>query len=51
MVLYVLSRVSGVSFERCTQATLPFLIPLVAVLGLITFIPGFSLWLPSLIYR
>ncbi|WP_316978850.1 TRAP transporter large permease [Shumkonia mesophila] len=51
MVLYVLSRVSGVSFERCTQATLPFLIPLVAVLGLITFIPGFSLWLPTLIYR
>ncbi|MBE0531122.1 MAG: TRAP transporter large permease [Rhodospirillales bacterium] len=51
MVLYVLSRVSGVSFERCTQATLPFLIPLVGVLLLITFIPGFSLWLPNLIYR
>ena len=51
MVLYVLSRVSGVSFERCTQATLPFLIPLVAVLLLVTFVPGFSLWLPGLIYR
>jgi len=51
MVLYVLSRVSGVSFERCTQATLPFLFPLVAVLLLITFVPGFSLWLPTLIYR
>ncbi len=51
MVLYVLSRVSGVSFERCTQATLPFLIPLVAVLMLITFVPEFSMWLPTLIYR
>jgi tripartite ATP-independent transporter DctM subunit len=51
MVLYVLSRVSGVSFERCTRATLPFLIPLVGVLLLITFIPQFSMWLPTLIYR
>jgi tripartite ATP-independent transporter DctM subunit len=51
MVLYVLSRVSGESFERCTKATLPFIVPLVVVLLLITFIPGFSLWLPTLIYR
>ena len=51
MVLYVLSRVSGVSFERCTKATLPFLIPLVTVLMLITFVPEFSMWLPTLIYR
>lgn len=51
MVLYVLTRVSGESFERCTKATLPFLVPLVAVLMLITFFPGFSLWLPTLIYR
>ena len=51
MVLYVLSRVSGVPFERCTKATLPFLIPLVLVLLLITFIPQFSMWLPNLIYR
>ncbi len=51
MVLYVLSRVSGVSFERCTKATLPFLVPLVLVLLLITFVPQFSMWLPNLIYR
>ncbi|RKQ68651.1 TRAP transporter large permease [Oceanibaculum indicum] len=51
MVLYVLSRVSGVSFERCVAATAPFLIPLVTVLLLITFIPQLSLWLPTLIYR
>jgi TRAP-type C4-dicarboxylate transport system permease large subunit len=51
MVLYVLARVAGISFERCTAATLPFLFPLVVVLILITFIPSFSMWLPTLIYR
>ncbi len=51
MVLYVLSRVSGVPFERCVVATAPFLVPLVAVLLLVTFWPGFVLWLPTLVYR
>ncbi|WP_022729046.1 TRAP transporter large permease [Fodinicurvata sediminis] len=51
MVLYVLSRVSGVSFERCMRGTLPFLVPLVISLLLITFIPAISMWLPSLLYR
>lgn len=51
MVLYVLSRVSGISFERCSAATMPFLFPLVVVLMLITFIPAFSMWLPTLVYR
>ena len=51
MVLYVLSRVAGISFERCSAATLPFLFPLVVVLGLVTFIPAVSMWLPILIYR
>jgi tripartite ATP-independent transporter DctM subunit len=48
MVLYVLSRVSGLPFERCVAATTPFLIPLVLVLALITFIPSLTLWLPTL---
>ncbi len=51
MVLYVLSRVAGISFERCSAATLPFLFPLLVVLALITFVPTFSMWLPTLIYR
>lgn len=51
MVLYVLSRVAGISFERCSAATIPFLIPLLVVLALITFIPALSMWLPTLIYR
>ncbi|SDK72732.1 TRAP transporter, DctM subunit [Franzmannia pantelleriensis] len=51
MVLYVLSRVSNVSFERCMRGTIPFLIPLVLCLLLVTFIPAISMWLPTLIYR
>ncbi|QNI02517.1 TRAP transporter large permease [Halomonas sp. SH5A2] len=51
MVLYVLSRVSNISFESCMRGTLPFLIPLVISLLLVTFIPAISLWLPTLVYR
>nr|WP_300311157.1 TRAP transporter large permease [Halomonas sp.] len=51
MVLYVLSRVSHISFEKCMRGTLPFLVPLVAALLLVTFVPQISLWLPTLFYR
>ncbi len=51
MVLYVLSRVSGVPFEKCMSATMPFLVPLVIVLMLVTFVPSLSMFLPTLIYR
>ena len=51
MVLYVLSRVSNISFEKCMRGTLPFLVPLVVALALVTFIPAISLWLPTLVYR
>lgn len=51
MVLYVLSRVSDVSFERCMRGTLPFLVPLIICLLLVTFIPAISMWLPTLAYR
>ena len=51
MVLYVLARVAKIPFEDCVVGTAPFLVPLVIVLGLITFIPGLTMWLPTLIYR
>ncbi|MDW5378098.1 TRAP transporter large permease [Halomonas sp. HP20-15] len=51
MVIYVLSRVSHIPFERCMRGTLPFLVPLFIALLLITFIPALSMWLPALIYR
>ena len=51
MVLYVLSKVADVPFEKCVKATAPFLIPLLAVLLLLTFVPAFSMWLPIALYR
>jgi len=51
MVLYVLAKVSDVPFERCVIATAPFLVPLVTVLLLLTFIPAITMWLPTLLYR
>ena len=50
MVLYVLSRVTQVPFETCARATFPFLVPLLFVLLLVTFIPQLTLWLPSVLY-
>ncbi|MGR3320336.1 MAG: TRAP transporter large permease [Pseudooceanicola sp.] len=51
LVLYVLSKVADVPFERCVIATAPFLVPLLAVLLLLTFVPALSMWLPTVIYR
>jgi tripartite ATP-independent transporter DctM subunit len=49
VVLYVTARVAGISFERVTRATLPFLVPLLAVLAAITVWPPLTTWLPRLL--
>jgi len=51
LVLYVLSSVTGSSVQTVTRGTIPFLIPLLITLILITFIPAFSLWLPGLLAK
>jgi TRAP-type C4-dicarboxylate transport system permease large subunit len=48
LVLFVLARVSKLSFERTTIAILPWLLPLLVSLVLVTYIPAISLWLPRL---
>ncbi|MBM3598070.1 MAG: TRAP transporter large permease [Alphaproteobacteria bacterium] len=47
--LYVVSEVTRVPFEKVTIAILPMLIPLIIVLLIVTYVPGFSLWLPELV--
>jgi TRAP-type C4-dicarboxylate transport system permease large subunit len=47
MVLFVLARISRLSVERTTMAILPWLVPLVAALIAITYIPQITLWLPQ----
>ncbi|WP_119388696.1 TRAP transporter large permease [Taklimakanibacter lacteus] len=46
MVLFVLSRVAKLSVERTTMAILPWLVPLLVALLIITFVPAITLWLP-----
>jgi len=45
-VLFVLSRVAKLSFERTTMAILPWLVPLFATLILCTYVPQIVMWLP-----
>lgn len=47
VVMFVLSRISGLSIERTTMAILPWLVPLLLALLVITFVPALSLWLPT----
>jgi TRAP-type C4-dicarboxylate transport system permease large subunit len=48
LVLFVLARVSKLSIERTTMAILPWLVPLLISLALVTYVPAISLWLPRM---
>ena len=50
MVLYVLSKVSSVPFERICKATVPFIIMFYIILQFITYIPQITLALPTWMY-
>ena len=50
MVLFVLARVARLSVERTTIAILPWLIPLLGSLVIITYFPKLVLWLPKMFY-
>ncbi|HET7526768.1 MAG TPA: TRAP transporter large permease [Burkholderiaceae bacterium] len=47
MVLFVLARVAKLSVERTTVAILPWLVPLLLSLIILTYIPAVGLWLPK----
>jgi len=51
MVLFVLSKVANISFERTVSGVTPFLVPLLIVLTLISVFPWFTTALPTLWYR
>ena len=50
MVLFVLARVARLSVERTTVAILPWLVPLLASLIFITYVPKAVMWLPKMFY-
>jgi tripartite ATP-independent transporter DctM subunit len=49
VVLYVTAKVADVPFERLARAVLPYLVPLIAVLGMITVWPPLTTFLPKLL--
>ncbi len=51
LVIYTLARISNRSFEFTTAAIAPFLIPLFGALLVVTYWPGFVLYLPTVFYR
>lgn len=50
MLTYVVSTFSRVPFERVVRASLPFMIPLLTVLALVTYLPDVVLFVPRLIF-
>ena len=50
MVLFVLARVSRLSIERTTMAILPWLVPLLLSLAIITYVPATVTWLPRVLH-
>jgi len=49
LVLFVLSSVTNVPVTRVIKGVIPFFIPMLATLVIITFVPALSLWLPALL--
>jgi tripartite ATP-independent transporter DctM subunit len=49
-VLFVLHKISKVPLERIVKCMLPFLIPLLITLLLITVFPPLTTWLPSIVF-
>ena len=50
MVLYVLQKIAKLSFERTVAAVMPWFIPLIGTLLLITYVPELVMWLPEIWY-
>ena len=50
-VLFVGSAVARLPIEKVVKAMTPFFIALLVVLGLVTYIPAISLWLPNLLLK
>lgn len=49
-LLFIESKLSGVSFERITKASLPFIVALLVCQLIITYVPWTVTWLPNLIF-
>jgi C4-dicarboxylate transporter DctM subunit len=48
--LYVASGITKMGITELTVAVMPWLLTMLAFLGLITYVPQISLWLPNLLF-
>jgi C4-dicarboxylate transporter DctM subunit len=48
--LYVASGITKMGITELTVAVMPWLLTMLAFLGLVTYVPEISLWLPRLLY-
>lgn len=51
MCLYATAKVARISLDRMIKAILPFYVPLLIALLLVTFVPGIVTWLPNLLIQ
>ena len=49
MSLFVSSKIANVPLEKLYKEIMPFLIPLIGVLLIITYFPATVLWLPKIV--
>ena len=49
--LFVISDVNKIKLETLYKAILPWCIPLIATLFLVTYVPGVVTWLPNLLLK
>lgn len=47
--LFIAGAISGTDLPKTARAAIPYLIAMIIVLALVTYIPAISLWLPSLV--
>lgn len=47
--LFICAKVADITIEKMYKCILPFLVPLIAVLFIITYVPGLVTWLPGLL--
>jgi tripartite ATP-independent transporter DctM subunit len=50
VVLFITSRIAGISFEAMSRAIVPWLIPLLGVLVALSLWPALTTWLPTLVF-
>lgn len=51
VILFTVSAISKLDIESLTKSLLPFYLIMIIVLFVITFIPDFSMWLPSILFK